>query len=48
MTDFLQVLDAERTQLEAQDQLARSRTETVTAYVDLYRALGGTWPLAAD
>jgi NodT family efflux transporter outer membrane factor (OMF) lipoprotein len=45
VTDFLQVLDAERTQLEAQDQLARSRTETVTAYVDLYRALGGTWPL---
>ncbi len=45
VTDFLQVLDAERTQLEAQDQLARSRTETITAYVDLYRALGGTWPL---
>lgn len=45
VTDFLQVLDAERTQLEAQDQLARSRTETVTAYVELYRALGGTWPL---
>jgi multidrug efflux system outer membrane protein len=48
VTDFLQVLDAERTQLEAQDQLARSRTEAVTAYVDLYRALGGTWPVAAD
>ncbi len=48
VTDFLQVLDAERTQLEAQDQLARSRTEAVTAYVDLYRALGGTWPFAAD
>jgi outer membrane protein TolC len=45
VTDFLQVLDAERTQLEAQDQLARSRTETVTAYVDVYRSLGGTWPL---
>jgi outer membrane protein, multidrug efflux system len=48
VTDFLQVLDAERTQLEAQDQLARSRTEAVTVYVDLYRALGGTWPVAAD
>ena len=45
VADFLQVLDAERTQLEAQDQLARGRTETVSAYVDLYRALGGTWPL---
>ena len=45
VADFLQVLDAERTQLEAQDQLARGRTETVSAYVELYRALGGTWPL---
>jgi multidrug efflux system outer membrane protein len=48
VADFLQVLDAERTQLEAQDQLARGRTETVSAYVDLYRALGGTWPLTAE
>ena len=47
VADFLQVLDAERTQLEAQDQLARGRTETVSAYVGLYRALGGTWPLPA-
>ena len=45
VADFLQVLDAERTQLEAQDQLARGRTETVSSYVDLYRALGGTWPV---
>jgi NodT family efflux transporter outer membrane factor (OMF) lipoprotein len=48
VADFLQVLDAERTQLEAQDQLARGRTETVSAYVDLYRALGGTWPLTGE
>ena len=48
VADFLQVLDAERTQLEAQDQLARGRTETVSAYVELYRALGGTWPLPAS
>ncbi len=47
VADFLQVLDAERTQLEAQDQLARGRTETVAAYIELYRALGGTWPLPA-
>ena len=39
--DFLQVLDAERTQLEAQDQLARARTDAATAYAGLYRALGG-------
>lgn len=44
VADFLQVLDAERTQLEAQDQLAQSRTEAATAYTALYRALGGNWP----
>jgi multidrug efflux system outer membrane protein len=41
VTDFLQVLDAERTQLEAQDQLARSRTDTAIAYAALYKAVGG-------
>jgi NodT family efflux transporter outer membrane factor (OMF) lipoprotein len=44
VADFLQVLDAERTQLEAQDQLAQSRTQAATAYAALYKALGGTWP----
>jgi multidrug efflux system outer membrane protein len=46
VADFLQVLDAERTQLEAQDQLAQSRTEAATAYAALYKALGGAWPSA--
>jgi multidrug efflux system outer membrane protein len=46
VADFLQVLDAERTQLEAQDQLAQSRTEAATAYAALYKALGGRWPSA--
>ena len=46
VSDFLQVLDAERTQLEAQDQLAQSRTDAATAYAALYKALGGTWPSA--
>lgn len=41
MTDFLQVLDAERTQLEAQDRLAQGRTDAATAYAALYRAVGG-------
>ncbi len=45
VTDFLQVLDAERTMLEAQDDLARGRTDAVTAFVGLYRALGGEWPI---
>jgi outer membrane protein, multidrug efflux system len=44
VADFLQVLDAERTQLEAQDQLAQGRTDAATAYAALYKALGGTWP----
>ena len=44
VADFLQVLDAERTQLEAQDQLAQSRTDAATAYASLYKALGGSWP----
>jgi outer membrane protein TolC len=43
VTDFLQVLDAERTLLEAQNQLAQSRTEAATAYAALYKALGGDW-----
>jgi NodT family efflux transporter outer membrane factor (OMF) lipoprotein len=44
VSDFLQVLDAERTQLEAQDQLAQGRTEAATAYAALYKALGGALP----
>jgi outer membrane protein, multidrug efflux system len=40
-TDFLQVLDAERTELEAQDRLAQGRTDAATAYAALYKAVGG-------
>lgn len=43
MADFLQVLDAERTLLAAQDQLARARTAAAEAYVALYAARGGVW-----
>jgi outer membrane protein TolC len=46
VTDFLQVLDAERTQLDAEDQLAQGRTDAATAYAALYKALGGSWPSA--
>ncbi|HEX7337580.1 MAG TPA: TolC family protein [Gemmatimonadales bacterium] len=46
VADFLQVLDAERTQLEAQDQLAQGRTEAATSYAALYKALGGALPSA--
>ena len=42
-SDFLQVLDAERTQLESEDRLARSRTEAATSLIAVYKALGGGW-----
>src|SRR5438034_4241206 len=41
VTDFLQVLDAERTELEAQDRLAQGRIDAATAYAALYKAVGG-------
>jgi len=40
-TDLLQVLDAQRTQLDAQDRLAQARIDAATAYAALYRAVGG-------
>ena len=43
--DFLSVLDAERTLLEAQDRLAASQTRTATAFVAVYKALGGGVPV---
>jgi multidrug efflux system outer membrane protein len=41
--DFLQVLDAERSQLEVEDNLAQSRADTATSLVAVYKALGGGW-----
>lgn len=41
--DFLQVLDAERTQLVAEDDLAQGRADTATSLVAVYKALGGGW-----
>jgi len=40
-TDLLQVLDAQRTQLEAQDRLVQARIDAAAAYAALYRAVGG-------
>ena len=39
--DFLTVLDAERSALAAEDQLAQSETQTATALLATYKALGG-------
>lgn len=41
VADFLTVLDAERSALEAEDQLAQSETQTATALLATYKALGG-------
>ena len=45
--DFLDVLDAERTQLVDEDRLAQSRTDAATSLVAVYKALGGGWQGAA-
>ena len=44
LTDFLQVLDAQRTLLDAENQLAQGHTAAATALVAVYKAVGGTWP----
>jgi hypothetical protein len=43
VADFLTVLDAERTLLNAQDRLAESETRTATTLIAVYKALGGGW-----
>jgi multidrug efflux system outer membrane protein len=45
LTDLLQVLDAERTLLDAENQLAQGHTAAATALVAVYKAVGGTWPI---
>jgi len=41
VTDFLSLLDAERTALQAEDSAAQAEAEVFTALVGLYRAVGG-------
>jgi len=45
MVDFLEVLDAERTQLAAEDRLAQVRTDAATSLIAVYKALGGGWEM---
>jgi len=47
-SDFLAVLDAERNQLQSEDQLARSRTEAATSLIAVYKSLGGGWESVAQ
>ena len=42
--DLFEVLDAERTQLQAQDAFADARTRSAVSVVALYRAMAGGWP----
>ncbi len=43
IADFLSVLDAQRSQLSAEQQLADSTTTVSTNLVAIYKALGGGW-----
>ncbi len=45
VSDFLPVLDAERTELDVQAQLALSETRTATSLIAVYKALGGGWEI---
>jgi len=42
--DLFEVLDAERSNLQAQDAAAQGRTRSFVRLVDLYKAMAGGWP----
>lgn len=44
VSDFLTLLDSERSALSAADALASARTDLASSHVRLYKALGGGWP----
>lgn len=46
--NFLDVLDAERTLLEAQDRLAQSETDLALNLIAIYKTLGGGWNVSGD
>jgi NodT family efflux transporter outer membrane factor (OMF) lipoprotein len=43
--DLLTVLDAQRTQFQAEDQLAQTRLSRLQASIGLFKALGGGWKM---
>jgi len=45
-SDFLDVLEAERSQLQADADLSESRAATARSLIALYKALGGSWDAA--
>jgi multidrug efflux system outer membrane protein len=48
VADFLVLLDAQRTQLDAQDSVAQAETAVNVAVVAIYKALGGVGQAPAD
>jgi multidrug efflux system outer membrane protein len=48
LTDFNNVLDAQRSLLTFQDQLAQSNGTVITNLIKLYKALGGGWESMAQ
>jgi multidrug efflux system outer membrane protein len=48
LVDFITVLDALRQLYEAQIDLLQSQSSTFTASIQLYRAMGGGWIVAAE
>ncbi|MEO7275468.1 MAG: TolC family protein [Vicinamibacterales bacterium] len=46
VADFLSLLDAERTQLQAEDAVAQAEAGVYTAVVAVYKAFGGIIPSA--
>jgi NodT family efflux transporter outer membrane factor (OMF) lipoprotein len=43
LTDFLNVVDAERQEYQIEEQYADTQVALAQAFIDLYRALGGGW-----
>lgn len=43
VVDFQSVLDSQRFMLESKDRYARARFETLSACIDLFKAMGGGW-----
>jgi multidrug efflux system outer membrane protein len=48
VTDFLTLLDAQRTELQAEDAVAQAETQVYAGVVAIYKALGGGWQLCGE
>jgi outer membrane protein TolC len=48
LTDFLNVVDAERQQYSLEDEYTASQQSAADAFINLYKALGGGWERHQD